>query len=298
MIMKTTFKQFLEEARDNTHLINAKTIKDDEFYTSYAHAEQMIKPFAKYLSGKSVLCNCDDPLYSQVYAFIRDNFKQFGLKKLVSVGYHSKMQIITKDSAEEVEVSNEGDFRKGESLDMLKACDVVVSNPPFSSNMFIDFIKLVMQNNKDVLAIGPLDGAKAVDVKPYLINESLYCIKSPYQTFGRPGQPKSKATQAKVAIFTTFEDDPFSKSLELHDDIDILSLPLEEKLMIPVSISNEGTFSIMSIPSFPSGNVKRIVVPLHVLRTNWRKHFKIVDILNTVYCNGKKLMSGIVMQYK
>lgn len=35
MIMKTTFKQFLEEARDNTHLIKAKTTKDDEFYTNH-----------------------------------------------------------------------------------------------------------------------------------------------------------------------------------------------------------------------------------------------------------------------
>lgn len=291
-----SFITYLNE-RSNAHLIKAKSTKDDEFYTTYDHAASMITPFAKHFRGKSILCNCDAPDKSQVFEFMRDNFDKFGMKKLVGVGYKSFMQIVTKDDIQDIQIKNDGDFRTGESLDALKECDVVVSNPPFSDNMFIDFITLALDNNKDLLAIGPLDGAKAKNVKPYLIDEKLFAIKSPYQDFKRPNDAKSSATQVKVAVFTTFNEDPFGKELDLSNDIDILTLPTESKLMVPVSISRDGKFSIKTIPSDPSGDVNMIVVPLHVLRTNWRKHFKIVDILNTVHCNGKKLMSGILMKY-
>ena len=152
-------------------------------------------------------------------------------------------------------------------------------------------------NYKDVLAIGPLDGAKAKDIKGYIINESLYAIKSPYQSFVRPSKAKSSAVQVKVAIFTTFPDDPFGKPIALDDNVDILKLPVDSVTMTPVSISSTGKFSIKEIPAFANDNVNQIIVPLHILRLNWRDTFKIVDIINTVKCNGKKLMSDIKMQY-
>ena len=118
--------------RNNIHLIRAKHSLDDEFYTSYEHAKQVITPFAKHFSGKSILCNCDNPDTSEVFDFMRDSFDAFKLSKLVGVGYGSRMQVITKDGIEDIEVKNNGDFRTGESLEALKACDGVVSNPPFS----------------------------------------------------------------------------------------------------------------------------------------------------------------------
>ena len=85
------FSDYLKNAaiRNNKHLTKAKTTKDDEFYTSYDHAEMMIRPFAKHLRGKKVLCNCDDPAKSQIYDFLYDNFTTFGLKQLVGVGFEA-----------------------------------------------------------------------------------------------------------------------------------------------------------------------------------------------------------------
>lgn len=292
-----SFLTYLDEANDNKHLNKAKKTKDDEFYTSYDHAEQMIKPFAKHFSGKIILCNCDDPYKSEVFDYMRDNFKTFNMKELIGVGYRSKMQIVTNDNIEDIEVKNEGDFRKGESLEALKKCDIVVSNPPFSNNMFVDFIKLTMDNNKGLLAIGPLDGAKVNNIKPYIINGKLFVIKSPYESFVRPNDPASKATTVKVAVYTTFKEDPFGSECKLDNNVDILSLPMDSTYMVPVSISSENKFSIKEIPVFNGGDINKIIVPLHILRCNWRKHFRILDIMNKVKVNGKILMSGILMEY-
>ena len=281
--------------RDNIHLIRAKHSLDDEFYTSYEHAKQMITPFAKHFSRKNILCNCDNPDTSEVFDFMRDSFDAFKLSKLVGVGYGSRMQVITKDGIEDIEVKNNGDFRTGESLEALKACDVVVSNPPFSQNMFIDFIKLVMVNKKDLLAIGPLTGVKAKDVKPYIIAGKLNAIKSPYEDFKRPNDKKDE--KAQVAIYTTYKEDPFGKELELDEDVDIASLPIDSKYMVPVSIASNGAFSIKEIPADSNGVIDKIIVPISVFRKNWRKHFKILDIINTVEVSRRKLMPGVLMQY-
>ena len=75
----------------NTNLANAKTAKNDEFYTKYADIQKEINAYLEYdpdvFRGKTVLLPCDDPEWSNFTKFFAQNFESFGLKKLISTSY-------------------------------------------------------------------------------------------------------------------------------------------------------------------------------------------------------------------
>lgn len=75
----------------NTNLANAKTAKNDEFYTQYNDIQKEINAYLEYdpdvFRGKTVLLPCDDPEWSNFTKFFAQNFESFGLKKLISTSY-------------------------------------------------------------------------------------------------------------------------------------------------------------------------------------------------------------------
>ena len=75
----------------NTNLANAKTAKNDEFYTQYSDIQKEINAYLEYdpnvFRGKTVLLPCDDPEWSNFTKFFAQNFELLGLKKLISTSY-------------------------------------------------------------------------------------------------------------------------------------------------------------------------------------------------------------------
>ncbi len=75
----------------NTKLANAKTAKNDEFYTQYQDIQKEMNAYLEYnpdvFRGKTVLLPCDDPEWSNFTKFFAQNFEAFGLKKLISTSY-------------------------------------------------------------------------------------------------------------------------------------------------------------------------------------------------------------------
>ncbi len=75
----------------NQNLSNAKTAKNDEFYTQYADIQKEINAYLDYdphvFRSKTVLLPCDDPEWSNFTKFFAQNFELLGLKKLISTSY-------------------------------------------------------------------------------------------------------------------------------------------------------------------------------------------------------------------
>lgn len=75
----------------NTNLANAKTAKNDEFYTQYPDIQKEVNAYLDYnpnvFRGKTVLLPCDDPEWSNFTKFFAQNFELLGLKKLISTSY-------------------------------------------------------------------------------------------------------------------------------------------------------------------------------------------------------------------
>ncbi len=75
----------------NGNLSQAKSAKNDEFYTQYADIQMEVNAYIDYnpnvFRGKTILLPCDDPEWSNFTLFFAENFELFGLKKLISTSY-------------------------------------------------------------------------------------------------------------------------------------------------------------------------------------------------------------------
>jgi hypothetical protein len=75
----------------NSNLTQAKTAKNDEFYTQYSDIEKEMSAYLEYYEnvfrGKTILLPCDDPEWSNFTKYFAQNFERFGLKKLISTSY-------------------------------------------------------------------------------------------------------------------------------------------------------------------------------------------------------------------
>ena len=72
-------------------LSQAKTNKNDEFYTQYLDIQSEMDAYLDYdenvFKGKTILLPCDDPEWSNFTKFFAKNFKRFGLKKIISTSF-------------------------------------------------------------------------------------------------------------------------------------------------------------------------------------------------------------------
>ncbi len=75
----------------NSNLANAKTAKNDEFYTQYADIQKEIEAYLEFdadvFRGKVVYCNCDDPYESNFFRYFVLNFNKLRLKQLITTSY-------------------------------------------------------------------------------------------------------------------------------------------------------------------------------------------------------------------
>jgi hypothetical protein len=75
----------------NQNLGNAKTAKNDEFYTQFSDVEKEMNAYLEYdenvFRDKIILLPCDDPEWSNFTKYFAQNFKKLGLKKLISTSY-------------------------------------------------------------------------------------------------------------------------------------------------------------------------------------------------------------------
>ena len=146
----------------NISLHTARKVKNDEFYTRLEDINEEMNHYEDKFRGKVVFCNCDDPKWSNFWKYFHLNFKELGLKKLISTYYDRnnptyKMVYEGSDDNDieagvKTTLEGNGDFRNQECLDLLDECDIVVTNPPFS--LFRTYVATLMEHNKKFLIIG------------------------------------------------------------------------------------------------------------------------------------------------
>lgn len=170
----------------NANLHNAKTAKNDEFYTQLTDIEKEMKYYKDFFRGKTVYCNCDDARESNFFKYFSMNFEHLGLKKLICTGYkeNGKGVILCyegdtngnrKVDDEEIvvtELEGNGDFRSEECINYLKQADVVVTNPPFS--LFREYVKQLMDYGKKFIIIGNQNAITYKEIFPYIKNNQLW----------------------------------------------------------------------------------------------------------------------------
>ena len=172
----------------NTNLRKAAKVKNDEFYTRYEDIENEVMKYRKQFKDKIVYLPCDDPAEkkSEFWSFFVNNFDAFGLKKLIATHFdengraykiwidsdlNSDGWIDDADAFQE-DLEGNGDFRSEECVEILKECDIVCTNPPFS--LFREFVDLLITHNKQFLIIGNKNAYAYKNIFTYFKNNAIW----------------------------------------------------------------------------------------------------------------------------
>lgn len=168
---------------NNKGLNIAKNDKMDEFYTRCVEIENELCHYTKFFIGKTIYCNCDDYRVSNFFKYIKNNFKVFGLNKLIASCY-KKRNLLDFDNAERAfyveydgidtkvtQFNGDGDFRSMECIRLLEQSDIVITNPPFS--MFREFVHFMIQYNKLFLAIGNVNAVTTKELFQHIKNGNI-----------------------------------------------------------------------------------------------------------------------------
>lgn len=170
---------------DNSALKKAKKEKIDIFFTLYETIEEEINFYYCYnpevFKNKTILCPCNDGANSNFTKFFADNFKKFGLKKLIGVSYSDEKDNLENinnielnspffneekhkkcgglficENNEQIKFSgylnSNGDFRSKEVTELRNESDFIITNPPFS--LFRGFLAWILEGDKKFVVIG------------------------------------------------------------------------------------------------------------------------------------------------
>jgi hypothetical protein len=172
---------------NNRNLHKAKNEKNDEFYTQLSDIANELKHYREHFRDKIVFLNCDDPEKSEFWRYFSLNFEFLGLKKLISTHFERdkpsyKLEIykdingdgkINEKDMIKTSLKQNGDFRSSESIELLKECDIVVTNPPFS--LFREYIAQLMEYDKKFLVVGNMGSVSYREIFP-LIKANKICL--------------------------------------------------------------------------------------------------------------------------
>ena len=196
-------------ASKQKNLSNAKSKKNDEFYTQLTDIEKELHHYKEQFKDKVVYCNCDDPTESNFVKYFLLNFEHFELKKLIATHFSDnhkvyKLEYSGKEVYSDVEellvpLSSSGDFRSQESIEFLKEADIVVTNPPFS--LFREYLAQLIEYDKQFLIMSSMNAITYKETFK-LIKENLLWLgynNSSVKWFQVPGD-YDRGTESSVKI--------------------------------------------------------------------------------------------------
>lgn len=196
----------------NANLTEAKRAKNDEFYTQYADIEAEMNAYCEYdhdvFRGKTILCPCDDPEWSNFTRYFAANFTRLGLRKLISTSYakgaanrqptlfelespqydagkhetRGRIYTLTSDMNRNGSIDiddlkwdylqGDGDFRSEEVTQLRDEADFIITNPAFSTLRF--FISWILDGDKKFIIIGNQNAITYKEVFPLLRDNRIW----------------------------------------------------------------------------------------------------------------------------
>ena len=237
-----TLEENEKSGATNTNLCNAKKAKNDEFYTRYEDIEAEVMKYRKQFRDKVVYLPCDDPAEkkSEFWSFFVANFESFGLKKLIATHYEENGQAykiwIDRDNdlngdgwiddgdAIQEDLAGNGDFRSPECIEILKECDIVCTNPPFS--LFREFVDAIMAHGKQCLIIGSQNAFTYKEIFKMIKNNKLWTGYNMVKKFIQPDG--SIKTFGNICWFTNLTTNKRNEEMVLTKSYNLIDYPKYE----------------------------------------------------------------------
>lgn len=184
----------------NKNLTKARNRKNDEFYTRLEDITSEMQHYKQHFSGKVIYCPCDKLFNvgrSNFGRYFLGKFHSLGIKKLICTQYNPNgFGIATEydfekcgikweyngekadgDFIDESEIDTyflkgDGSFDSPECREIMKNCDIVVTNPPFS--LFRKFLAQIMEFNKKFIILGNMNALTYKEVFPLIKENKIW----------------------------------------------------------------------------------------------------------------------------
>lgn len=271
----------------NRNLIQAQKAKNNEFYTLYEDIEKECNHYRYWFKDKIIYCNCDST-ESNFYKYFKDNFKEFGLKELWITSLNGEyIRYNGNYSITEID----GDMFSEDCLDLLKRCDIVVTNSPFSE--FRQFFDVLMEYDKDFIIVGNNNCISYNNIFPKIIDNTIRTGYSNLNTFNTPNGIKRVA-----ALWLTTFPVINNKWLELTETFSIEKYPIYDNYL---------AFNVDRTKDIPkdktiifNGNIIKPIwgVPISFIDKYNQEQFEIVGKLNAPQINGQNKFKRLLITQK
>lgn len=160
-------------------LTQARINKKDEFYTSYEDVGAEMKNYGDYFRGKKLYFNCDDE-DSNFWKYFQIHYYNLRIKSLIATKYipHGRGEYFYFDDNDYIynRLYGNGSFNSKECVELLRQCDCLITNPPFSK--FRDYIDLLTKYKKDFILLGNLNALTYKNVIPLVKENKIWFGKS------------------------------------------------------------------------------------------------------------------------
>ena len=191
-----------------------------------------------------------------------NNFDSFGLKKLIATHYNEEGKaykiwidsdttndgFIDDADAMQEDLKGNGDFRSPECLEIMKECDIVCTNPPFS--LFREFVDAIMTADKSFLIIGNQNAFTYKEIFKLIRDNKIWTGYNMVKKFNQPDG--SIKTFGNVCWFTNLDTIKRNEELVLTKNYDINIYPTYEnyKAIEVDKIANipSDYFEVMGVP--------------------------------------------------
>lgn len=313
----------------NNNLHTAKATKNDEFYTHLEDIENELKYYKDYFKGKVVYCNCDGFLNkekSNFFMYFSLNYEFLGLKGLICTKYnpngkgkkyeyYGDLNGNNYPDEEEIftsELEGDGDFRSEECIGLLKKCDIVCTNPPFS--LFRQYVAQLFEYKKDFLIIGNVNAISYKEVFPLIKENKMWLGVSSFNKgmyfgvpddytyadtykFDRERNGKKVMRVSSICWFTNLDHKKRHEELVLYKKYNKEEYP---------KYDNYDAIEVSKVTDIPMDYEGIMGVPITFLNKYCPEQFEIVGQMMTTkvtefnfgypYINGKKKFARLLIK--
>ena len=285
-LFETMIQEESSKGCTNTNLRKAAKVKNDEFYTRYEDIENEVMKYRKQFKDKIVYLPCDDPAEkkSEFWSFFVNNFDAFGLKKLIATHFdengraykiwidsdlNSDGWIDDADAFQE-DLEGDGDFRSEECIEILKECDIVCTNPPFS--LFREFVDLLMTHNKQFLIIGNKNAYAYKNIFTYFKNNAIWTGHTQPKDFRLEDGSITKKVNGLCRWFTNLSNSKRFEELILTKTYNENDYPY---------LDNYNAINVSKVVNIPKDFDGYMAVPITFMDKYNPNQFEILGFTNT-----------------
>lgn len=248
----------------NKKLSAAKKAKNDEFWTLMPDIEKEVSQYKDQFEDKVIYCNCDDYRWSNFYKYFKDHFKEYKLKRLIASCLTGEYASYDGNVETTGKLQN-GDFRKEESIELLKTADIVITNPPFS--LFREYVAQLIKYNKKFLIIGNKNAITYKEIFPLIKENKLWLGYYYPNEFRLPNGDTTKKVNGLCRWFTNLDIKKRHKDLILYKKYTAKDYP---------KYDNYDAIEVGKVANIPKDYNGVMGVPITFLDSYNPKQFEIV----------------------